>query len=134
MSRLTNILMACFMLGSVLAQAAPYPEDDALHARVMNLAAELRCVVCQNQSLADSNAELALDLREQITQQMLAGRTEEEIVDYLVQRYGQFILYRPVFESTTWLLWLGPVLMLCGALLIYARYMRSLPCESGGAK
>lgn len=134
MGRLTNLLMACFMLGSVLAQAAPLPADDALHARVMRLAAELRCVVCQNQSLADSNAELAVDLREQITQQMLAGRSEQEIVGYLVQRYGQFILYRPVFDTATWLLWLGPALMLCGALLIYARHARNPARESGAAE
>lgn len=87
-------------------------QDAALDRRVMSLAHELRCLVCQNQTLADSNAPLAVDLRNQIREQLAAGRSEGEVLDFLVARYGDFVLYRPPFKSTTALLWAGPFLFL----------------------
>lgn len=115
--------MGLLLWAGAAAAGLQMPEDE-LHERVMRLSAELRCVVCQNQSLADSNAELAMDLREQIAMQLLAGRSESEIIDYLVRRYGEFILYRPTFGASNWLLWLGPGLMLAGGILIYLRCAR----------
>lgn len=93
--------------------AAP---PDAREARLMALAAELRCLVCQNQTIADSNAGLAQDLRKQIGEMMDQGRTDAEIRDYMTQRYGDFVLYRPPLKPSTALLWVGPGLLLAGAL------------------
>lgn len=84
----------------------------ALDARTMALAGELRCLVCQNQSLADSHAPLALDLRQQIHQQLAQGRSEQQVVEFMVQRYGDFVLYEPPLNASTALLWFGPVLLL----------------------
>lgn len=84
--------------------------------RYHRLAEELRCLVCQNQTLADSNAELAADLRHQVETMIQAGRSNDEIKAYLVQRYGDFVLYRPPMKTTTWMLWVGPFLLLLGGL------------------
>lgn len=106
-------------------EAAPAAADPALEARMQALASELRCLVCQNQTLADSNAPLAVDLREEIREQMKRGATDAQITDYLVQRYGDFVLYRPPLKLTTLLLWLGPALLLIGGLTaLYARLAR----------
>jgi cytochrome c-type biogenesis protein CcmH len=98
-----------------------------LEARAMKLAAELRCLVCQNQSLAESHADLAIDLKNQVRTQLREGRSDAEIRDYMVQRYGDFVLYSPPFKATTMLLWAGPfVLLAAGALglVIYLRRRR----------
>ena len=92
--------------------------------RVMSLAHELRCLVCQNQTLADSNAPLAVDLRNQIREQLAAGRSEGEVVEFLVARYGDFVLYRPPFKSTTALLWAGPFLFLAFGAFMLVRFVR----------
>ncbi len=96
--------------------AAPAADDPVLEQRVMALAVELRCLVCQNQTLADSNAELAVDLRNQIREQMKQGASEADIVNFMTARYGDFVLYRPPFKATTALLWLGPLLLLAAGL------------------
>jgi cytochrome c-type biogenesis protein CcmH len=95
--------------------------DPVTNKRAVQLAEQLRCLVCQNQSIAESNAELAVDLRRQINEQIAQGRSDGEIVDFMVQRYGEFVLYRPPFKAVTLLLWLGPGLMLATglAVLIY---------------
>ncbi|MCK0505955.1 cytochrome c-type biogenesis protein [Aromatoleum anaerobium] len=93
-------------------EAAPLVTDPQLEERVMDLSHKLRCLVCQNQSIAESNAPLALDLRNQVREQLAAGKSEEAVVDYLVARYGDFVLYLPPFKGTTLLLWLGPALLL----------------------
>lgn len=123
--------LAVLLLALALAQpawakeAAPAAEDPALERRVMTLAAELRCLVCQNQSLADSNAPLAVDLRNQVREQMRQGRSDREIIAYLVERYGDFVLFRPPFKATTALLWVGPVLlMIAGLAALYWRLAR----------
>jgi cytochrome c-type biogenesis protein CcmH len=89
-------------------------QDPALDKRVASLAHELRCLVCQNQTLADSNAPLAVDLRNQIREQLAAGRSERDVVDFMVARYGDFVLYRPPLKANTVLLWAGPFVFLIG--------------------
>jgi len=98
-------------------EAAPAAADPALELRVMAIAAELRCLVCQNQTIADSDADLAKDLRNQIREKLQQGRSERDIIDYMVARYGDFVLWRPPFKPITLLLWLGPVLLLAAGLL-----------------
>jgi len=98
--------------------------DPAEEARFHALVAELRCVMCQNQSLADSNAQIAFDLRREVLTLMREGRSDAEIKDFLVARYGEFVLYRPRLETTTWLLWLGPALLLLGGGYVVSRIVR----------
>ena len=101
--------------------AAPLVDDQVLETRMLKLSEELRCLVCQNQSLADSHSDLAGDLRTEVREMMKQGKTDNEIVDYLVQRYGDFIRYRPPVKASTYLLWFGPLLFLTigGGLLVY---------------
>jgi cytochrome c-type biogenesis protein CcmH len=107
-------------------EAAPAKSGDpAIEARAVALETELRCLVCQNQTLADSNAPLAVDLRNQIREKMQAGASDRDIIDYMVARYGDFVLYRPPLKATTVLLWAGPLLlMLAGLLVLYRRLAR----------
>jgi cytochrome c-type biogenesis protein CcmH len=98
--------------------------DAAEETRFNALTHELRCVMCQNQSLADSNAQIAHDLRREILQLMQSGQTDAQIKAYLVARYGEFVLYRPQVERDTWLLWFGPALLLLGGALIVIRVVR----------
>ena len=92
--------------------------------RIRQLEEKLRCLVCQNQSLADSNAELAGDLRREVREQVKAGRSDEQIIAFLVQRYGDFVRYEPPFKASTALLWLGPFLLLAGAAAFLLRALR----------
>lgn len=104
--------------------AAPLADDPAIEARLVHISEELRCLVCQNESLAGSRADLALDLKREIRTLIKQGKTDQEIRDFLVSRYGDFVLYRPPVKPTTWLLWGGPfVLMLAGlaALIAFLR-------------
>ncbi|TMH55522.1 MAG: cytochrome c-type biogenesis protein CcmH [Betaproteobacteria bacterium] len=111
-------------------EAAPAAADPALEQRVMTLAAELRCLVCQNQTLADSNAPLAEDLRNQVREKMRRGASDSEIVDYMVARYGDFVLYRPPLKLTTLLLWFGPLLLLtAGFAVLLRRVLRRRPAQ-----
>lgn len=99
-------------------------EDPVLEKRVMALSAELRCLVCQNQSLADSHAELANDLRREVRDLMKEGKSDAEVVDYLVARYGDFVRYRPPLKGSTLLLWFGPALLLAAGLVALVLYLR----------
>ena len=108
----------------VAKEAQPAAKDPALEARVMNLSRELRCLVYQNETLADSRADLAEDLRGQIREQMKAGKSDKEIITFLTERYGKFILYRPPVDATTYLLWFGPFVLLLGGLLLLFRYVK----------
>jgi cytochrome c-type biogenesis protein CcmH len=113
--------------GQAAEVANANPETER---RLKHLAEELRCLVCQNQTIADSNAALAVDLRNQIRGQIAAGRDDTQIRDYMVARYGDFVLYRPPFKATTALLWLGPVLLLAFGAVIYLitiRRRKALP-------
>ena len=120
-------LLAVLLLVSVAAQAQvtdrrPLRFESALEeTRFHALTAELRCVMCQNQSLADSDAQIAVDLRREILQLIRDGRSDSEIRDFLVQRYGEFVLYRPAVSPATWLLWFGPLLVLAGGALVVWR-------------
>jgi cytochrome c-type biogenesis protein CcmH len=104
------------LLGAHAKEAEPVAKNAALEARMMALAAELRCLVCQNNTIADSHADLAVDLRNQIRDMLAKGQNEDQIRDYMTARYGDFVLYKPPFKSTTALLWAGPPLLLAGAL------------------
>jgi cytochrome c-type biogenesis protein CcmH len=126
MSHVVKVLVLLVALAATAraADAPPAADDPALEKRVMALSAELRCLVCQNQSLADSHADLAVDLRNQVRVLMQQGKTDAEIKAYLTDRYGDFVLYRPPVKSTTWLLWLGPFLLLAAGLLGLVVYLR----------
>lgn len=111
--------------------ALPNAEDPIIEQRMVNLAEDLRCLVCQNESLAGSHAELAEDLRREIRGQMKSGKSDKEVIEYLTTRYGDFVLYRPPFKPVTWLLWLGPVLFLAiGAGAWYATLRRRRAAQS----
>lgn len=98
-------------------EAAPASADPVLEARVMRISSELRCLVCQNETIAASHADLAIDLRNQVREMLQRGQNEQQIFDYMTARYGDFVLYRPPVKSTTLLLWYAPPLMLVAGLL-----------------
>jgi cytochrome c-type biogenesis protein CcmH len=132
--RIALVLLAALLWsGCAAAKEAPLASDDpALEQRMKNLSDKLRCLVCQNQTLADSNAELAVDLRNQIREKMRQGMTDAEIRAYLVARYGDFVLYQPPFKPLTFLLWLGPFLLLAlgfGILYLNLRRRQKLLAE-----
>ncbi len=122
MARVLLFSLAAFSLG-VLGQ------DPELDQRVHALATELRCLVCQNQTLADSNAPLAIDLRNQVREQLKAGKSEQDVIDFMVARYGDFVLYRPPLKASTLALWAGPFLILLGGLWLLARRIRGRRVE-----
>jgi cytochrome c-type biogenesis protein CcmH len=128
-------LLALLLAGAaVLAparEAAPTSDDPALEARVMAVAAELRCLVCQNQTIADSHSGLAEDLRREVREQLRRGASDEQVLQFMTERYGDFVRYRPAFKGLTMLLWLGPALLLAGGLaalgLVLRRRLRLPP-------
>jgi cytochrome c-type biogenesis protein CcmH len=122
---LVALLLAAAPLLAPAKDAVPTEQDPVAARRAVALSEKLRCLVCQNQSIAESNAELAVDLRRQINEQIAAGRSDTEIVDFMVQRYGDFVLYRPPFKASTVLLWLGPALLLVLGFLTLRRVLRS---------
>lgn len=118
-ARLTALvtLFAVVGMAAVAAPAsAPAAPADALEARTQQLATQLRCLVCQNQTIADSHAPLALDLKQQVRTQLEQGRNEAEIIQYMTDRYGDFVLYNPPLKSSTALLWAAPALLMAAAL------------------
>lgn len=124
----TLIFLLClFPILSFAGEAQDMAKDPILEKRMVGLAENLRCLVCQNESLASSHAELAEDLRREVRELMQKGMTDQEIKDYLVARYGDFVLYEPPMKSSTVLLWLGPfVLLLFGmGVLIYQLLKRN---------
>jgi cytochrome c-type biogenesis protein CcmH len=114
---------------ALAADAVPTEKDAVAASRAVKLSEKLRCLVCQNQTIADSSAELAQDLRRQIREQIAAGRTDDEIVDYMVARYGDFVLYQPPVKATTALLWAGPALLLLIGFFGLARIVRARRAE-----
>ena len=127
-------LLLGLLCGICAAQqsAPPATPDAAFERRVTRLSEELRCLVCQNQTIADSNAELAVDLRNQVREQMRQGRSDDAIRSYMVERYGDFILYRPPVKASTVLLWFGPLVMVVGGiggLAFYVRQRRRLAVD-----
>jgi cytochrome c-type biogenesis protein CcmH len=139
-NRAQHWLLACALaFGPVLALApvhcasaqastdnAPLQfRDAAEEARFHELTSELRCVMCQNQSLADSNAQIAHDLRREVLELMHQGKSDDEVIAFLVARYGEFVRYKPAVEPSTWLLWFGPALLLLGGGIVVARIVRT---------
>ncbi len=107
------VLFITLVSGPVLAEEArPLGDDPVVEARLKHLAVELRCLVCQNQTLADSNAPLAEDLRREVRDMIVKDMSDQEIINFLVERYGDFVLYRPPLKATTTLLWVGPFVLL----------------------
>nr|MDP2191921.1 cytochrome c-type biogenesis protein CcmH [Rhodoferax sp.] len=105
-------------------EAQPVAANPALEKHVMAIAEELRCLVCQNQTIADSSAPLAVDLKNQVREKLEQGMSDKDILDYMVQRYGDFVLYRPPVKVTTWLLWFGPFLLLIGGIVFLGLKLR----------
>jgi cytochrome c-type biogenesis protein CcmH len=118
------LFFALLAVPAAAKEAAPAADDPVLEQRLMALSAELRCLVCQNQSLADSHADLAVDLRNQIREQMQAGKSDAEIRAWMTQRYGDFVLYRPPVKSSTVLLWFGPFVLLVAGVALLIAYLR----------
>ena len=116
LSWLGALLLVAASHGVGAAEAPPLAADPAMEARVMEIAAELRCLVCQNETLAASQSALALDLRRQIEQQLARGASAQQVRDYMVERYGEFVLFRPALHASTLLLWFGPFVLLAGVL------------------
>jgi cytochrome c-type biogenesis protein CcmH len=128
-----HILIAAFTLATVFGSAtaiadaaneAAVAADPVAEKRLQKLSEELRCLVCQNQTIADSNAELAQDLRREVRSMIKEGKSDKEIVDFMVTRYGDFVLYRPPVKGITLLLWGGPVGLMLLGLFILQRYLR----------
>lgn len=119
-----GLFLAMLTFSAVAGEARPLAEDPVLEQRLIRLSEDLRCLVCQNESLAGSQADLAQDLRREIRAQMRTGKDDAQVIDYLTERYGDFVLYKPPMKPLTWLLWFGPFLLLGGALgglLVYLK-------------
>lgn len=111
-------------LGVYANEATPLADDPVVEQRLVVIAEELRCLVCQNESLAGSRADLAMDLRREVRALIKSGKSDAQIKEYLVSRYGDFVLYRPPIKPTTWLLWFGPLLLLIGAFWVLVNIIR----------
>ena len=122
----TTLALSIVLFASVSAgrEAVPMAEDPHLEARLVDISQELRCLVCQNESLASSHAELADDLRQEVRELIRLGKSDQEIKDFLVARYGDFVLYRPEVKPLTWVLWFGPFLLLVIAAIFLGVYLR----------
>lgn len=120
------ILLLCLLpMLACAGEAQDMAKDPVLEKRMVVLAEQLRCLVCQNESLASSHAELAEDLRREVRELMQKGMSDQEVKDYLVARYGDFVLYKPQFKSSTLLLWLGPFILLAGGLGVLFYQLRN---------
>ena len=115
---------ALVALPALAREAAPATADPGLEARVMRLSHELRCLVCQNETIAASNADLAVDLRNQVRDMLRQGRSDAEVLRYMTDRYGDFVLYRPPVKPTTWVLWYGPAALLLGGVAALVLVLR----------
>lgn len=127
MKRALLLLLLCLIASATVAQVRrpeAVKDDPAIEQRLQKLSQELRCLVCQNETLADSRADLAEDLRDEIREQMKAGKSDKEIIAFLTDRYGQFILYKPQVTPTTYLLWFGPFVLLLAGLAVLFYYIR----------
>jgi cytochrome c-type biogenesis protein CcmH len=120
-------LALCLAVSSFSVQAKEAPptaQDPVVESRMVKISEELRCLVCQNESLASSHAELAGDLREEVRDLIRQNKTDAEVKDYLVTRYGDFVLYRPDIKPMTWVLWFGPFALLLSAAVVLVMYLR----------
>ncbi len=129
---LTALALAACLAAAHAAEAPPAAADPVLEARMLKIAAELRCLVCQNQTVADSHAPLAQDLRDEVRKMLAQGQSDQQVLDFMTARYGDFVLYKPPVKGTTWFLWFGPGLLLVGgvaALVITLRRRAKLPAD-----
>jgi cytochrome c-type biogenesis protein CcmH len=124
MKRWLAVFILCLPLSAWSGEAKPVADDPVLEQRMILLSEDLRCLVCQNESLAASRADLAQDLRQEIREQMRAGKSDKQVLDYLTQRYGDFVLYKPPMKPETWLLWFGPFGLLIGAVIGFYLYLK----------
>src|SRR2546423_7227929 len=125
MKHIVLIILVSLCCGAaLLAKEAQPAEDPKFEQRMRALTEQLRCLVCQNETLADSRADLAEDLRKEIREQMKAGKSDQEIIAFLTQRYGDFVLYKPPVKSTTYLLWFGPFVLLIAGTLVLFRFLK----------
>jgi len=130
---MTRYRLAVALLAVALLAASTAWADDALEARLKSLETQLRCLVCQNQTLAESNAPLAEDLRHEVRELAVSGKSDDEIRGYLVARYGDFVLYKPPIKPTTYLLWFGPFLLLaCGVIVWFSVLRRRAKTNATG--
>lgn len=131
-----RLLVAVLLSLSTLVfaeEAKPLADDPVLEQRMIKLSEDLRCLVCQNESLAGSRADLAQDLRREIREQMRSGKSDAQVIDYLTQRYGDFVLYKPPVKPVTWLLWFGPFILLIGAVWGFIRFLKGRAANLGEA-
>jgi cytochrome c-type biogenesis protein CcmH len=113
------------LFGATLAKEAQSNEDPKIEQRMKLLTEQLRCMVCQNETLDASRADLAENLRKEIREQIKAGKSDQEIIAFLTQRYGDYVLYNPPVKKTTYLLWFGPFVLLIGGIVVLYRYVRN---------
>jgi cytochrome c-type biogenesis protein CcmH len=125
MRTLLALLIALAPLAAAANEAQPTDLDPVAQKRLIDLTSQFRCLVCQNETIADSTADLAADLRREVREQIQAGKTDAEIRDFMTTRYGDFVLYRPPLKGTTVLLWFGPALLLVVGIVVLVRVMRS---------
>jgi cytochrome c-type biogenesis protein CcmH len=125
MPRFLLALAALVLAAAVHAADAPLTAaEPELEKQMLRISAELRCLVCQNQTIADSNADLAVDLRKQVRDMLRQGQSEQQIIDYMTARYGDFVLYRPPVKSSTFLLWFGPMVLMVAGLATLVLVLR----------
>ena len=132
LATLSLLLIVCADVGAQVSASAnssakiatPVASNPELEKRVLELSNELRCLVCQNQTIADSNADLAVDLKNQVRKQLSEGRSKEEILKYMTDRYGDFVLYKPPFNAATIMLWVGPFLLMLFGLFFLVRQIK----------
>ena len=134
MKRLFVLLLLALAVASGWAREAELLADDpAVERRLIDIAEEMRCLVCQNESLAASRADLAVDLRKELREQIRQGRSDDEIREFMVSRYGDFVLYRPRVKPVTWFLWAGPFVLMIGGIVVLMMYVRRRNRATGEA-
>lgn len=134
MKRLFVLLLLTLAVASGWAKEAELLADDpVVEQRLITIAEEMRCLVCQNESLAGSRADLAVDLRRELREQIRQGRSDAEIREFMVSRYGDFVLYRPQVKPITWLLWAGPFVLMVGGIVVLMMYLRRRNRATGQA-
>ena len=121
---IVSLCLAFTVMSTSAREAAPATADPVLEAHVMRISNELRCLVCQNETIAASHADLAVDLRNQVREMLRQGRSDAEIMQYMTDRYGDFVLYRPPVKPTTWVLWYGPAALLVGGITALVLVLR----------
>jgi cytochrome c-type biogenesis protein CcmH len=118
------VAAACLPTLALAGEAQPMAPDPDLEKRVEEVSSELRCLVCQNQTIADSHAELAIDLKNQVRDMLRDGKSNEDVVNYMVERYGDFVRYKPPMNPATWFLWFGPGVLIVGGLVVLFATLR----------